>query len=156
VEDGGQGLPAVLEAQLYEMLNAANHGWTSAGPAAWRHECIKLSRVGRSSDLPGRSPGEWLATMCLTEPHPSDLGLVLKAVPCRTTWKAASRSVAQDLYLRRRTRLTDNIVHLVLACPTAPAERPVAVPGASSTGMDQAGVLRAHRRKMGLHGSPPA
>ena len=29
-EDGGQGLPAVLEAMLYEMLSAANHGWTMA------------------------------------------------------------------------------------------------------------------------------
>ena len=29
-EDGGQGLPAVLEATLYEMLSAANHGWTMA------------------------------------------------------------------------------------------------------------------------------
>ena len=29
-EDGGQGLPAVLEAVLYEMLSAANHGWTMA------------------------------------------------------------------------------------------------------------------------------
>ena len=26
--DGGQGLPTVLEATLYEMLSAANHGWT--------------------------------------------------------------------------------------------------------------------------------
>jgi len=32
-EDGGQGLPAVLEAMLYEMLSAANH----AGP--WRRVC---------------------------------------------------------------------------------------------------------------------
>ena len=29
-EDGGQGLPTVLEILLYEMLSAANHGWTMA------------------------------------------------------------------------------------------------------------------------------
>ncbi|MES1979018.1 MAG: acyl-CoA dehydrogenase N-terminal domain-containing protein, partial [Pseudomonadota bacterium] len=27
-EDGGQGLPEVLNQVLYEMLSAANHGWT--------------------------------------------------------------------------------------------------------------------------------
>ena len=41
-EDGGQGLPAVLEAMLYEMLSAANHGWTMApGLLHGAYECIK-------------------------------------------------------------------------------------------------------------------
>ena len=29
-DDGGQGLPEVLNQVLYEMLSAANHGWTMA------------------------------------------------------------------------------------------------------------------------------
>ncbi|MFA6615293.1 MAG: acyl-CoA dehydrogenase family protein, partial [Hydrogenophaga sp.] len=41
-EDGGQGLPAVLEAMLYEWLSAANHGWTMApGLLHGAYECIK-------------------------------------------------------------------------------------------------------------------
>ena len=41
-EDGGQGLPAVLEATLYEMLSAANHGWTMApGLLHGAYECLK-------------------------------------------------------------------------------------------------------------------
>ncbi|MEY4757835.1 MAG: Acyl-CoA dehydrogenase, partial [Pseudomonadota bacterium] len=40
-EDGGQGLPAVLEAVLYEMLSAANHGWTMApGLLHGAYECL--------------------------------------------------------------------------------------------------------------------
>lgn len=34
-EDGGQGLPWVLEGVLYEWLSAANHGWTMA-PGGYR------------------------------------------------------------------------------------------------------------------------
>ena len=41
-EDGGQGLPSVLEAMLYEMLCGANHGWTMApGLLHGAYECIK-------------------------------------------------------------------------------------------------------------------
>ena len=41
-QDCGQGLPAVLEAMLYEMLSAANHGWTMApGLLHGAYECIK-------------------------------------------------------------------------------------------------------------------
>ncbi|MBH2008808.1 MAG: acyl-CoA dehydrogenase family protein, partial [Xanthomonadaceae bacterium] len=41
-EDGGQGLPTVLEMVLYEWLSAANHGWTMApGLLHGAYECIK-------------------------------------------------------------------------------------------------------------------
>jgi alkylation response protein AidB-like acyl-CoA dehydrogenase len=88
-EDGGQGLPAVLEATLYEMLSAANHGWTMApGLLHGAYECIKhhASDELKAVYLEKVATGEWLATMCLTEPHAgSDLGLCrTKAVPCPT------------------------------------------------------------------------
>ena len=79
-EDGGQGLPAVLEATLYEMLSAANHGWTMApGLLHGAYECIKhhASDELKARYLEKVATGEWLATMCLTEPQAgSDLGLV--------------------------------------------------------------------------------
>jgi alkylation response protein AidB-like acyl-CoA dehydrogenase len=85
-EDGGQGLPAVLEATLYEMLSAANHGWTMApGLLHGAYECLKHHGSAALKDqyLSKIATGEWLATMCLTEPHAgSDLGLArTKATP---------------------------------------------------------------------------
>ena len=78
-EDGGQGLPVVLEAVLYEMLSGANHGWTMApGLLHGAYECIKhhASSELKAQYLEKLATGEWLATMCLTEPHAgSDLGL---------------------------------------------------------------------------------
>ena len=64
-EDGGQGLPAVLEAVLYEWLSAANHGWTMApGLLHGAYECLKHHG---SDELKQRylgkiATGEWLAT----------------------------------------------------------------------------------------------
>ncbi|MBU3740036.1 MAG: acyl-CoA dehydrogenase, partial [Rhodoferax sp.] len=76
---GGQGLPAVLEAMLYEMLSAANHGWTMApGLLHGAYECLRHhgSAELQAAYLGKVATGEWLATMCLTEPHAgSDLGL---------------------------------------------------------------------------------
>ena len=81
-DDGGQGLPAVLECVLFEWLAGANHGWTMApGLLHGAYECIKhhASDELKAQYLEKVATGEWLATMCLTEPQAgSDLGL------CRT------------------------------------------------------------------------
>jgi alkylation response protein AidB-like acyl-CoA dehydrogenase len=161
-EHGGQGLPTVLEIMLYEMLSAANHGWTMApGLLHGAYECIKhyagpslketyLSKVGT---------GEWLATMCLTEPHAgSDLGLSrTKATP-----------QADGRYALNGTKifisggehdLTDNIVHLVLArLPDAPPGPKglslFLVPKFYPNGERSAVHCDRIEEKMGLHGSP--
>ena len=77
---GGQGLPQVLNAALYEMLAAANHAWTMyPGLLHGAYECLHLHA---SDELKQRYlgkvvSGEWLSTMCLTEAHAgSDLGLL--------------------------------------------------------------------------------
>jgi len=124
-EDGGQGLPALLEAVLYEMLSAANHGWTMApGLLHGAYECLKHHG---SDDLKARylskiATGEWLATMCLTEPQAgSDLGLVrTKALPQPDG--SFLLSGTKIFISGGEHDLTDNIVHLVLArLPEAPA-----------------------------------
>ncbi|MEZ5643789.1 MAG: acyl-CoA dehydrogenase family protein [Burkholderiaceae bacterium] len=161
-EDGGQGLPAVLEAMLYEMLSAANHGWTMApGLLHGAYECIKHHA---SDDLKARylekvATGEWLATMCLTEPHAgSDLGL------CRTR----ATPLPDGRFTLNGTKifisggehdLTDNIVHLVLArLPDAPpGPRGLSlflVPKFYADGARSAVVCERIEEKMGLHGSP--
>ena len=161
-EDGGQGLPSVLEAMLYEMLSAANHGWTMApGLLHGAYECIKhhASDALKAQYLEKVATGEWLATMCLTEPHAgSDLGL------CRT--KAVPQ--ADGTYLLSGTKifisggehdLTDNIVHLVLArLPDAPPGPKglslFLVPKFYADGTRSAVHCERIEEKMGLHGSP--
>ena len=161
-EDGGQGLPAVLEATLYEMLSAANHGWTMApGLLHGAYECLKHhgSDALKAAYLEKIATGEWLATMCLTEPHAgSDLGLArTKAVP-----------QADGSFLISGTKifisggehdLTDNIVHLVLArLPDAPPGPKglslFLVPKFYADGTRSAAHCDRIEEKMGLHGSP--
>jgi len=161
-EDGGQGLPSVLEIMLYEMLSAANHGWTMApGLLHGAYECIKhyANASLKETYLKKVGTGEWLATMCLTEPHAgSDLGLSrTKATP-----------QADGRYALNGTKifisggehdLTDNIVHLVLArLPDAPPGPKglslFLVPKFYPNGERSAVHCDRIEEKMGLHGSP--
>ena len=161
-EDGGQGLPTALEIMLYEMLSAANHGWTMApGLLHGAYECIKhyASPALKETYLSKVGTGEWLATMCLTEPHAgSDLGLSrTKATP-----------QADGRYALNGTKifisggehdLTDNIVHLVLArLPDAPPGPKglslFLVPKFYPSGHRSAVHCDRIEEKMGLHGSP--
>ncbi len=161
-EDGGQGLPAVLEAVLYEMLSAANHGWTMApGLLHGAYECLKHhgSKELKARYLQKIATGEWLATMCLTEAHAgSDLGLV----------RTKARPQADSSYLVSGGKifisggehdLSDNIVHFVLArLPDAPPGpkglslflAPKLLPDGRRNGV----ICERIEEKMGLHGSP--
>jgi alkylation response protein AidB-like acyl-CoA dehydrogenase len=161
-EDGGQGLPAVLDSVLYEWLSAANHGWTMApGLLHGAYECIKhhASDSLKTQYLRQVATGEWLATMCLTEPHAgSDLGL------------ARTKAVAQadGSYCISGTKifisggehdLSDNIVHLVLArLPDAPPGPKglslFLVPKFYPDGSRSAVHCERIEEKMGIHGSP--
>ena len=161
-EDGGQGLPAVLEAVLYEMLSAANHGWTMApGLLHGAYECLKHHG---SDELKARylekiATGEWLATMCLTEPQAgSDLGLVrTKALPQAD---GSHRISGGKIFISGGEHdLSDNIVHLVLArLPDAPPGpkglslflAPKVLPDGRRNGV----ACERIEEKMGLHGSP--
>jgi alkylation response protein AidB-like acyl-CoA dehydrogenase len=125
------------------------------------YECIKhhASDELKSKFLSKVGTGEWLATMCLTEPHAgSDLGLAsTKAVP-----------QADGAYLISGTKifisggehdLTDNIVHLVLArLPDAPAGPKglslFLVPKFYADGTRSHVHCERIEEKMGIHGSP--
>lgn len=161
-EDGGQGLPAVLEAVLYEMLSAANHGWTMApGLLQGAYECIKHhgSEMLKAEYLEKVASGEWLATMCLTEPHAgSDLGLVrTKALP---QTDGSYRISGTKIFISGGEHdLTDNIVHLVLArlsdAPAGPKGLSLFLaPKVLPDGTMNAIHCERIEEKMGLHGSP--
>jgi alkylation response protein AidB-like acyl-CoA dehydrogenase len=162
VEDGGQGLPAVLEATLYEMLSAANHGWTMApGLLHGAYECIKhhASDVLKSQYLEKVASGEWLATMCLTEAQAgSDLGLVRTRAVQQADGSYAI-SGTKIFISGGEHDLTDNIVHLVLArLPNAPPGPKglslFLVPKFYADGTRSAVHCDRIEEKMGLHGSP--
>ena len=161
-DDGGQALPAVLESVLYEWLSAANHGWTMApGLLHGAYECIKnhASDELKTQYLSKVGTGEWLTTMCLTEPHAgSDLGLVrTKAVPKSD---GSYQISGTKIFISGGDHdLTDNIVHLVLArLPDAPAGPKglslFLVPKFYADGSRSAVHCERIEEKMGIHGSP--
>ncbi|WP_028217080.1 acyl-CoA dehydrogenase [Paraburkholderia oxyphila] len=123
---GGQGLPYLLDVALQEMLAGANHAWLmSPGLTHGAAACLIAhgSADLRATWLPKIASGEWLTTMCLTEPQAgSDLSL-LRA---RATPDAAHDGYRIDgnkIFITGGDHdLTENIVHLVLArLPDAPA-----------------------------------
>ena len=165
-EDGGQGLPAVLECVLYEWLAGANHGWTMApGLLHGAYECIRhhASDELKAQYLEKIATGEWLATMCLTEAHAgSDLGLVrTRGVPQPD---GSARVNGSKIFISGGEHdLTDNIVHLVLARLQEPGKEAPSgpkglslflVPKVLQDGTRNAVVCERIEEKMGLHGSP--
>ncbi|MDB6000207.1 MAG: Acyl-CoA dehydrogenase domain-like [Rhizobacter sp.] len=166
VETGGQGLPQVLNAALYEMLSSANHGWTMyPGLLHGAYECLHrhASPELKARYLAKIVSGEWLATMCLTEAQAgSDLGLITtRAVPAGD---GSFRVTGTKVFISGGDHdLTDNIVHLVLArLPDAPAGTkglslllvPSRLPAVNgSVGKRNAVRCDGIEKKMGIKGS---
>ncbi len=157
VDDGGQGLPAVLEAVLYEWLAAANHGFTMApGLLHGAFECLRHhgSEALKQRYLPKIASGEWLATMCLTEAHAgSDLGQVRTRAEAQAD--GSVRVAGTKIFISGGEHdLTDNIVHLVLCrLPDASAGPKglslALVPKQLDDGTRNAVHCEAHRREDG-------
>lgn len=160
-EDGGQGLPQLINAALMEMLFAANHAWAMyPGIAHGAYECLKAhgSPALKERYLSAIVSGEILPTMCLTEPQAgSDVGLV------RTRAEAAEqgcfRITGNKVFASGGEQdLTDNILHMVLArLPDAPAgSRGISlflVPKILPDGRVNAISCDGIEHKMGIRGS---
>lgn len=121
---GGQGLPQLLNAALYEMLFAVNHAWSMyPGLAHGAYECLRshATEAIKAIYLEKIVSGEWLSTMCLTEPQAgSDVGLVqTRALPQADGTYSITGS---KIFISGGEHdLTSNIVHMVLArLPGAP------------------------------------
>jgi len=163
---GGQGLPQVLNAALFEMLSSSNHAWTMyAGLLHGAYECLlaHASEDMKQTYLPKIVSGEWLATMCLTEPQAgSDLGLLrTRAEPVAD---GTYRLTGSKIFISGGEQdLTDNIVHLVLArLPDAPPGSrgislfvvPKFIPeGNAGAGSRNAVFCDGIEHKMGINGS---
>jgi alkylation response protein AidB-like acyl-CoA dehydrogenase len=160
-EHGGQGLPHVLNGVLFEMLSAANHGWTMyPGLLHGAYACLSAHATEELKEryLPQLVSGEWLATMCLTEAHAgSDLGLLrTKAGPAEGN---TYRITGSKIFISGGDQdMTENIVHLVLArLPDAPpGSRGVSlflVPKNLPDGTRNTAYCTGIEHKMGIHGS---
>lgn len=121
---GGQGLPGLLDAALNEMIASSNHAWAMyLGILHGACACLHAhgSDALKQTYLPKLVSGEWLPTMCLTEPQAgSDLGLLrTQAAP---HGDGTYRISGNKIFISGGEHdLTDNIVHLVLArLPDAP------------------------------------
>ena len=158
---GGQGLPQLLNAALYEMLVATNHGWTMyPGLLHGAYETVKAhgSAFLRDTYLPKIASGEWLAAMALTEPQAgSDLSLVrTKAEPRADGTLAVSGG---KIFISGADHdMSANIVHLVLCrLPDAPPGTKglslALVPKFLPDGTRNAIHVDGLEHKMGIHGS---
>jgi 3-(methylthio)propanoyl-CoA dehydrogenase len=160
--DGGQGLPHVLASVLSEMLSGACITYQmvlSLAHGAMRTLAANGSAAQRELWMPRLASGEWLATMCLSEPQAgSDLGLVRTTATAHGEgWRISGGKIFisggdQDLTEGR-------ILHLVLArTPGAPPGVkglslflcPSVLPDGSRNAVS---VVRLED-KMGMHASP--
>ncbi|VVE49296.1 acyl-CoA dehydrogenase [Pandoraea pneumonica] len=117
-EVGGQGLPIVAQVALQELSAGANLAWTMyPGILHGAYECVHRfgSAALQAAWLAPLVSGEWLATMCLTEPGAgSDLG----QIRTRAEWidEQTVRVTGEKIFISGGEQdLTPNIVHLVLA-----------------------------------------
>lgn len=156
---GGSGMDALSAAAVSEVFSGACHALQMVCglvPGA----IAMLMRAGTPDQqarlIPPLVRGDWLATMCLTEPGAgSDLSrIVTRAAPDGDDWRITGEKVFisggdQDL--------SDGILHLVLARTGTPGDgvRGLSLFACPAVGADRNGISVARlEAKLGLHASP--
>jgi alkylation response protein AidB-like acyl-CoA dehydrogenase len=161
---GGQGLPAVVGIAFQEMMNATNQAFSMyPGLTHGAYDCLHTHGTPEQKALylPRLVSGEWMGTMCLTEPHcGTDLGMLrTRAEP---QGDGHYRITGTKIFISSGEHdLVANIAHLVLArLPDAPAGTrgislfivPKFLPAADGTLGARNGVKAARiEDKMGIH-----
>jgi alkylation response protein AidB-like acyl-CoA dehydrogenase len=122
---GGQGLPRLLEIAFFEMQYASNQAWAmypGLAHGAYTALAAHATESQKQRFLPKLVSGEWMGTMCLTEPHcGTDLGLIkTRAVP--NPEGTSYTLTGNKIFISAGEHdLSSNIIHLVLAkLPDAP------------------------------------
>ncbi len=123
-EHGGQGMPMSLGLIKHEMAATANWSWSMyPGLSIGAMNTIYLHGTDeqKTKYLDPLVSGEWMGTMCLTEPHcGTDLGQVkTKAEP---NGDGTYKITGTKIFISSGDHdMTDNIIHVVLArLPGAP------------------------------------
>lgn len=158
---GGQGMPSALQAAITEVFAGANHPLQTVcdlvTPAV---RAISASGTEAQADawLPRLAAGEWLATMCLSEPDSgSDLGRIrTRATRDGSGWRISGEKI---FVTGGDHDLGEGILHLVLARTgdQDSGSRGLSlflVPSTDNEGRNNG--VRAVRieEKLGLHASP--
>jgi len=165
-EYGGQGLPMSLGLVMSEMVGTANWSWGMyPGLSHGAFNTIEAhgSEQQKQTYLTKLISGEWMGTMCLTEPHcGSDLGtLRTKAEP--NADGSYSITGTKIFISAGEHDMADNIVHIVIArLPDAPAGTkgislfivPKSLPSEDGSVGDRNAVsCGSIEHKMGIHGN---
>ncbi len=161
---GGQGLPHTVQTAMQEMMNASNQAWTmypGLTHGAYQALLAHGTPEQRATYLPKLVSGQWMGTMCLTEPHSgTDLGLLRSRAEPQAD--GSYRIEGTKIFISSGEHdMSENIVHLVLArLPDAPAGTkgislfvvPKFLPKADGTPGER-NALRCARleNKMGIH-----
>eukprot|EP00697_Spironema_sp_BW2_P013872 gnl/Spiro4/4166_TR2082_c0_g1_i1.p1 gnl/Spiro4/4166_TR2082_c0_g1~~gnl/Spiro4/4166_TR2082_c0_g1_i1.p1 ORF type:complete len:647 (-),score=125.03 gnl/Spiro4/4166_TR2082_c0_g1_i1:108-1835(-) len=165
-EYGGQGMPPSLGLIVREMTATANWSWTmypGLSLGAMNTLIMHATPELQKKYLPKLCSGEWIGTMCLTEPQcGSDLAQVkTRAVPNGDgTYKITGTKIFISC---GEHDMTDNIVHCVLArLPNAPEGiKGISLFLVPKKHVNDDGVVGDHNgvnigrieNKMGCHGS---
>lgn len=158
---GGQGMDGLVLAAVSEIFTGANHSLqmiTGLVPGAIRTLMIHGTDDQRAEYLPRLASGEWLSTMCLTEPSAgSDLSAVrTKAVRAGAGWKLTGEKI---FISGGDQNLSDGTLHLVLARSGTMDDgvRGLSLylcPSHRADGSRNAVKVERLEHKMGLHASP--
>ncbi|MBI2718075.1 MAG: acyl-CoA dehydrogenase C-terminal domain-containing protein [Rhizobiales bacterium] len=123
-EDGGQGMPHMVNVLVEEMAGSANLSFCLY-PGLTRGAYVALKRFGTPEQqalyLAKLASGEWTGSMCLTEPQAgTDLGLIRTVATPQGDGSHAVTGTKMFISAGEHD-LTPNIVYLVLArLPDAP------------------------------------
>ena len=156
---GGQGMGAAVQAITSEIFSGACHSFqmvTGLGPGAMRTIKNFGAEDQQNRWLPKIASGEYLATMCLTEPGAgSDLSAIrCKAVEDGAHWKINGEKI---FISGGDQNISKGILHLVLARTSDDGIRGLSLFLCSSIKSDETlneiAVTRIEE-KMGLHASP--
>ena len=165
-EFGGQGLPSSVGIAFQEMMNSANQAWTMyPGLTHGAYDCLKAHGTPEQKALylPKLVSGEWMGTMCLTEPHcGTDLGMLRSKAEANADGSFAITGTKIFISSGEHD-MADNIIHLVLArLPDAPAGTkgislflvPKVLPDADGSLGARNGITCGRiEEKMGIHGN---
>jgi alkylation response protein AidB-like acyl-CoA dehydrogenase len=164
-QDGGQGMPHMVNFLFEEMMGSANLSF-GLYPGLTRGAYVTIAKHGsaeqRALYAPRLASGEWTGSMCLTEAHcGTDLGL-LKTTAAPRADGGYSIAGTKIFISAGEHDLTPNIIYLVLArLPDAPkGSKGISlflVPKMFSDGDGNLGARNtvscgALEQKMGIHG----
>jgi acyl-CoA dehydrogenase len=163
---GGQGLPAAVGIAFQEMMNSGNQAWAMYPSLTHgAYDCLKAHGTPQQKSLylPRLVSGEWMGTMCLTEPHcGTDLGMLRSKAQANPDGSFAITGTKIFISSGEHD-MADNIIHLVLArLPDAPPGTkgislflvPKVLPNADGSLGARNGIACGRiEEKMGIHGN---